>query len=828
MERRKPAGGLDQRMMTAAAIVICALLRTPAAVAVTEGGSAARTGKPSSTLQTGGDAAQRAWGRLPLHFEPAPAGFVAVGGAATYRIEPTRLHFARENTQPPLALRFENANRRAALAGEDPLEGRSHYFVDGMSRLDVPHFARARVRDLYRGIDLVYQASGRDLEYDLVVAPHGDPGAVRFSFPGADRVSLERSGDLVVESGAARIRHLRPRIYQRIDGEDRFVTGRYVPRGHGRYGVRVGPYDRRHPLVIDPVLGYSTALGGKSVDAALAIAVDGSGNAFVTGWTTSTNFPLLNAYDSRLANGDRDVFVTKLNATGTAILYSTYLGGSKGLDSPSGIAIDAQGNAYVTGTTSSNDFPTTPGAYRAAPASGGGAFVAKLGPVGNTLVYSTYLPFATNTRVAVDAAGNAYVGGQAATGFATTAGAFQTTIRSAFGSAPFVLKLNAAGTSASYSTFIGGSGDDTFRALALDSAGNAYVAGKTASTDFPVLGALQASPQGMQDGFVAKLDASGSWLVYSTYLGGSLDEVVNAIAVDAAGNAYVAGETYSPNFPVRNAFQPAKSGSHLVNSSLGNAFVAKINAAGDALVYASFLGGEICYPQFCQTIVPLTEYGGDAAYGIGVDAAGHAVITGVANTYAFPLVDSRLGQKQQDNQQSLFVAKIAAGGSALLYSTLVYTGYDYYGPQLNGAPGLSGDAIAVDGAGDAYLALQADGDFPTTPGAFQSTTVGGHSFVFKLSAGTVSMSLRTSPSPSTLGDPLTLTASVAGAASGGAVTFFDGSSNLGSAPVVNGTATLSARPPAGIRRLFAVYRDGSSESDSGIVYHAVNQRSDCP
>ncbi|MEP6702437.1 MAG: SBBP repeat-containing protein, partial [Betaproteobacteria bacterium] len=354
---------------------VCALLRTSGATVL-----------PSAISSPLVMPASVAYGNLPLHFEPSSAAggggeeFIATASGRSFRIARDAVGTELGRTASSLrsiALRFEGASATAAIAGETPLEGRSHYFRGTDSGppaprvLDVPHFAKVRVAGLYPGIDAVYHAHGRDLEFDLVVAPGADPRRIRMRFDGIDSATFDRSGDLQLRSGDERVRQQRPNIYQEIDGRRVQVIGRYVSLGRHRFGLRLGRFDRTRSLVIDPILSYSTALGGKASDAATAIAVDSAGNAYIAGWTTSSNFPSVNAYDSRLGNGDKDVFVAKLNATGTALLYSTFIGGAKGQDYATGIAIDPQGNAYVTGSTSGNDFPVTANAYRAAPATGG-------------------------------------------------------------------------------------------------------------------------------------------------------------------------------------------------------------------------------------------------------------------------------------------------------------------------------------------------------------------------------------------------------------------------------------------------------------------------
>jgi Bacterial Ig-like domain (group 3)/Beta-propeller repeat len=342
---------------------------------------------------------------------------------------------------------------------------------------------------------------------------------------------------------------------------------------------------------------------------------------------------------------------------------------------------------------------------------------------------------------------------------------------------------------------------------------------------------LQANLGGEKDGFVAKLNATGSALLYATYLGGVLDDSVNAIAIDQTGNAYLGGETYSSNFPVKDAFQPVKAGHFLVNSSLGNGFIAKLMPAGNALAYSSFLGGEVC-TSYCQLTIfgvpaPRPQYAGDAVYGIALDGQGHALLTGVANSYSFPLVDSRLPRKQEDNQNSLFVTKVAREGAALLYSSLLYTGFGSTTETDAGIPADIAHAIAADGAGNAYVTLQQPADFPATPGAYQPVSNMSDAVVFKLSSGSAALTMGTSTNPSVGGNTVTISASVAGAAPAGVVIFFDRTAVIGTAPVLGGAATLSLALPVGIRTLSAVYRDSVSEADSGVVYQVVNPLNIC-
>ena len=778
--------------------------------------------------------------RLPIAFErnrgQAVESIDFIARGAGYRIllsgaevlldlVPNR---TRQSSAPDhIDMRFIGARTDAAPAGIDPLPGKINYFkgADAAKHFtQTESFSRVSYAALYPGIDIVYYGNQQHLEYDLAVSPGADPDRIRIVFEGPDRIDIDEDGNLLLRVRNGEVQFQKPVIYQLAEGKKRIIEGRYVRKGAKEVGFKVASYDTQAPLIIDPVLSYSTYLGGSSDDVGTAVAVDASGNTYLAGYTYSSDFPLLNPYDRSLGHGDEDVFIAKLNPAGSALVYSTYLGAAKSLDFATDIAVDTAGNAYVTGMTSGTDFPVTAGAYQTG-ATGGGAFAVKLNATGNSLVYSTYILGVTAPRIATDAAGNVYLTGSATPAFSTTAGAFQSASGNPGGTNAFIAKLNATGTAMAYATFLGGSGTDTGKGIAVDGQGNAYVAGSTTSDDFPTASALQATRQGGQDGFVAKLTPSGTALVYSTYLGGSLDDLVKAIAVDVQGSAYLTGETYSADFPIRNAFQPKKAGYLLVNSSVGNAFVTKLAPAGDALVYSSFLGGEIC-TSYCQSVFGGSNYPGDVAYDIAIDAAGHAYVTGLARSYTFPLVDSLLPGKQNDSDSSLFVTKIGQTGSALLYSTSVRTGNIVYGGNLqNGVPYGAGSAIAVDSAGSAYVTSEDNGSggLRITSGALQPASKGGEdSVAFKLSARSLSIRLTSSATPASSQAATTLTATVSDSGLTGNIIFMDGATQLGSAPLSNGTATLAITLSPGIRRLTAVMRSSGTTADSHLLYQVVN------
>ena len=479
-------------------------------------------------------------------------------------------------------------------------------------------------------------------------------------------------------------RLLRPVVYQQVDGVRKEIPGQFELQGESQVGFLVASYDPSSPLTIDPKLEFSTYLGGSGNDNVnWGIAVDGCGNIYVAGTTTSTDFPKEGALQENFGGGLRDAFVAKLNADG--LVYSTYLGGNVN-EFGNAIAVDARGRAYVTGSTGSPNFPTTPGALQETIGTGvPDAFVTKLNANGSDLVFSTYLGgpgFDTGTRIALDHSGEVYVAGVTGDGFPTTRGAFQTK----FGGAPddvYVAKLKADGSALVYSTFLGGSGSDNPRGLALDGRGNAYVSGQTDSPNFPTTDwAFQKKFGGVSDGFVAKLKADGSDLVYSTYLGGNGEEQGLGIALDSAGNAYVAGLTRSDDFPKTwKAFQTALRGE-------ADAFVAKLNWKGSRLVYSTYLGSSGYDDNFG---------------GIAVDSQGNVYLTGETRSDDFPT--KRAFQPDYGGGTAngdAYVAILDADGKKLVFST-----------YLGGSGGEYANALALDPFGGVNVAGRTNStDFP--------------------------------------------------------------------------------------------------------------------
>jgi hypothetical protein len=609
-----------------------------------------------------------------------------------------------------LRINLVGANLAAKVVGLEELPGKANYFIGSdpkLWRTNVPTYARVKYQSVYPGVDLVCYGNQRgQLEYDFVVAPGADPGSILLALDVGGRVGsrqkavgshqpqADSNGDLVVGlAGDDEVRFRKPVAYQdkssslngqllaTVDnrqsaiGNRQFVDGRFVLLADDRIGFAVSDYDRARPLVIDPVLVYSTCLGGA---AGSGIAVDSFGSAYVTGGTLSGNFPTVDPIQGGLA-GSENAFVAKLNPVGSALVYSTYLGGG-GSDSATGITVDSSGNAYVTGDTNSTNFPAVH-PIQANLAGIQNAFVAELNSTGSALIYSTCLGgsgYDQGSGIAVDSSGNAYVTGTTPSTDFPTSHPFQASLAGEQNA--FVAKLNWNGSALSlaYSTFLGG-GDEDGLGIALDCSGNAYVTGATFSTNFPTAHPFQASLAGGEDAFVSKLNASGSALVYSTYLGGSGDDEAHAIAVDSSGSAYITGSTSSIDFPTVNPLQASKGGGI-------NAFVTKLNPAGAALVYSTFLGAD----------------GTTSGNGIAVDPSENAYVTGVTNTPNFPMANPIEATLGEGVDESAFVAEMSPSGSAFVYST-----------YLGANAGSTGSGIAADANGNAYVTGGANPGFPS-------------------------------------------------------------------------------------------------------------------
>jgi hypothetical protein len=566
----------------------------------------------------------------------------------------------------------------------------------------------------------VVREKGRQVEYDLVLAPGADPARIRFGVQGANAVAIGAQGELILHTTAGDLVQPMPAIYQEEGGRRRPIEGRWIQlaRGAGavpaagaadnadtaELGFAIGPYDRTRPLVIDPTLVYSTYLGGGFLESVAKVAVDGAGNAYVTGTTTSADL-----------SGTGNAFVMKINATGTAIVYSSYLGG----DAQSlgyAIAVDHAGSAYVTGITSAANFPgTAASAIQPALAGGQDAFVTKLNAAGSAIVYSTYLGGSGLDQgwgIAVDGAGNAYVAGLTeSTDFrGVSAASLQGSLSSK--ESGFVTKLNAAGSAIVYSTYLGGNNLGSVTGIAVDGSGSATVVGDTAATTFPGVtpGSIQPALAGEFDAFVTKLDPAGTGIVYSTFLGGAGVDAAQSVALDGAGNAYVAGYSMSSTFSVAglHSIQPQSA------DAASSGFVAKIDATGSTLVYLTFLGGN-------------STTGGDVARAVAVDIGGNAYITGSTTSAAFPGVGPSSLQPALKGSTDAFLTQIDPQGTAIVYST-----------YLGGSGADVAGALAVDAGGNVYVGgYTTSVDFPVAGASPIQPALGGqvNAFLAKISMG---------------------------------------------------------------------------------------------
>ncbi|MHB1455860.1 MAG: DUF7948 domain-containing protein, partial [Armatimonadota bacterium] len=634
------------------------------------------------------------------------------------KAEPVKAPKPEKRQHAVLKLTFKGADPKCRVEGMDKLPGTTNYMIGNDKskwHTDVPTYKGVIYKNVWRGIDVIYRGDRNQLKYDIRVNPRADIRKVQLRYDGAQKMWLDKKGTLHIKTAVTEFIEKVPGIYQEKDGKQIPVTGGYRLLDKKTVGFSVKDVDPSLPLVIDPAsdLVYSTFLGGTGSqngwgDTGLGIAVVSSGCAYVTGSTCSTDFPVkLGSY--RTSNsGDVDVFIAKLNSSGNDLEYSTYIGGYS-FDEGSRIAIDSAGCAYVVGSTSSNDFPTTPGAFDNTNANSD-AFIVKLNHSGNALIYSTFLGAGNfkNDRgrdIAIDSSGCAYITGttDAWTEFPTTPEAFDRT-----GSGGFVTKLNSTGTELIYSTLIN---EADPKAIAVDSSGCAYITGTVHHSAFPTTpGAFDTTyNSGVQvgDAFVTKLNALGTGLVYSTFLGGtpkaySGDDYGEDIAIDSAGCAYVAGSTHCPDFPTTEG---------AYDRSLGfecDVFVTKFNPSGSGLEYSTFLGGSYY------------DYG----YSIALDSSGCAFISGAPYSQDFPVTPGAY-ETSYNGDFDLFIAKFNASGSSLEYSTFIGgSGSGRYGHP---------PSIALDSSNCLYMVgCTESSDFPTTPGAFDTTSNGDHGDVFTM------------------------------------------------------------------------------------------------
>jgi len=598
----------------------------------------------------------------------------------------------RNVTTETVSLSFVGANTKAKIVAGDKKTGKVNYFVGNDNskwRTNISTYGAVTYKDVYEKIDIKFYGNNRQLEHDVIVRPHGDISKVKFAYKGIQSLKVTKDGGLEVTLNNGKLIEKKPIIYQELNGKRAPVKGSYrifkSNKENFAYGFTVASYDHTKKIVIDPVLVYSTYLGGTDNEYGNGIAVDNMGAAYITGYTGSTDFPLMNPIQGICVDpvSCTDAFITKINPGGTALVYSTYLGGNT-IDIAYGIAVDSAGAAYITGYTASTDFPL----MNPIQGVGGGvidAFITKLNPAGSALVYSTYLGGSISNisyGIAVDSSGSAYVTGETASTDFPLMNPIQVSLLGTQDA--FITKLNPAGSAFVYSTYLGGTTTDSGRGIAVDSSGSAYVTGETGSTDFPLMSPIQGTCGGVElgfcaDAFVTKINPAGSAIVYSTYLGGSGPagggggdrDYGRGIAVDSSGSAYVTGQTYSTSFPLMNPIQGT-----IGSLGYSDAFITRLTPAGSAFVYSTYLGGS-------------SE---DIGYGIAVDSSGSAYVTGETYSTDFPLMNPIQVIGGGIFNPDAFVTKINSAGSALVYST-----------YLGGSNVEYGGDIAVDLYGSAYV-----------------------------------------------------------------------------------------------------------------------------
>jgi|GEM_PF-1210249 len=696
-------------------------------------------------------AAAGALAKLPLTFEAnhgqfdAPVRFLSRTPRYTMFLTPNetvlQLHGAQHDV---IRWHLSGANADPSIQGERPLDTRTNYFRGNDRRnwrTDVDNFAQVRYERIYPGVDLVFRGNQQQVEYDFTLAPNANAKQIRFAFDGVDSMTTNKDGSLLLRTPHGTLVQSRPLVYQEIGGHRSIVDARYRVSGKS-VGFALGNYDHSQPLIIDPVLDWSTYLGGSIEDYAFATAVDSSGNVYLTGTAGSTDFPTVNPiYGTK--GYDWDVFVAKINAAGTAIVYSTYLSANGWNEYGTGIAVDSSGNVYVTGATNATDFPgVTAGSIQ--PSFGGtgsnrDAFAVKINAAGNAIVWATYLGGSGDDLadgITVDSSGNTYVAGDTQGGVPWIGtGAIQSTYGGGYYDG-FVIKIDTSGAKV-WSTYLGDSGDDGLEAIRIDGSGNAWIAGSTNASWPGVTGSsLQPSNAGNTDVTVTEINAAGNAISYATYLGDSGDDYIGGMVLDSSGNIYMTGYTDSTSFPgvTGSSIQPSNAGSYDI-------WVAKLGSGATAITWATFLGG--------------SDW--DEGLKLDVDSSGNVYLNGSTASTNFPVsnaIQSTFGGGDDD----VVIAKINAAGTSIAWST--YLGGNDVDQSYGGAVDSSGNYI-VSG-------FTASSAFPGTSGsAIQPAYGGGYdAFVVKIGNSASPSLTSISPTSGVPGTQVTLTGTGFGAVQG--------------------------------------------------------------
>lgn len=681
-------------------------------------GPASQRAGHAKTLQVAGKLAS-----LPLRFEQnqgqtdAEVRFLSRGPGYTLFLTGQEAVLSIREARGPqtsshvLRMKLAGASSGARIRGDQQQTGNSNYFLGKdpkQWRSGVPHFSRVRHEGVYPGVDLVYYGAQGSLEYDFIVAPGADAQNIELEFSGQDSLSLDENGDLLLDLGPQPLRYEKPLIYQQRGAGRVEIAGRYERRAANRVGFEIAAnYDPSRPLIIDPVLNYSTHLGDTGDETGFSVAVDAEGFTYVAGATQSSQFPTTaGSVQAGFGGPEDDVFVVKLNRIGTGLVYSTFLGANNN-DRGRGLAVGADGSVYVVGETSSVEFPATAGAWQEEYSRGErDGFIAKISPDGRRLVYATFVGSGDQdwaNDVVVDAQGQAYLtGGTRSSQFPTTTLAAQTNFGG--GADAFVVKMNASGSGPVFSTFLGGGSDDEGLAITIDSFSTIYVTGWTESNSFPVTAnAFQPERDSSPDAFVVKIIGQGTALAYSSFFGGNGADFGNGIAVDALGNAYVAGFTRSNDlFRTPPVFQNEYNGD-------GDAFVIKIVESPRLQV---------------QRRTYLGTSAEDTANGLVVWEDGSVTLAGHTKSADFPVTAGAVQPEIGGGDGDAFVTTLDPLFRQVTFSTFLG------GDGRDEARDIAGDA-----AGNIYVTgVTRSSNFPVTNGAFQQAkSAGDDAFVLKIS-----------------------------------------------------------------------------------------------